>query len=208
MVQLDPGFGHHVKRILEESAPKTIEFNIFGDNISHSLSPAMHNASFKALGCPAQYSMYETEGVEKILQKSSFGGASVTPPHKLQIGRLLDVVSPRAVSIGAINTIAVRYTDAGRILEGDNTDWIGIKACIVKSSIPDPATSSAIVLGAGGAARAACYASEALGISEAIIVNRTLSKAKQMQLLLPSLKSQVVSSLDDVLLSLQVQFPS
>lgn len=179
------------------------EFYIFGYNIAHSLSPTLHNAGFKAVNLPHHYQIHETEQVDKtveeIINRPDFGGASVTFPHKLQIGNLLDTLSPRGELIGAINTVVVREVDGRRLLHGDNTDWVGITRCIEKSGIQDVQSSAAVVLGAGGAARAACYAIQTLGFSELIVVNRTLSKAETLasQFSSPKLKTRVFSTLQE-----------
>ncbi|KAF5660293.1 shikimate-5-dehydrogenase [Fusarium denticulatum] len=177
------------------------QFYIFGHNISHSLSPTLHNAGFKALNLPHHYQIHESENVdesvESIIQQPDFGGASVTFPHKLQIGKLLGSLSPRGESIGAINTVVVKEFNGKRVLHGDNTDWIGIKRCVEKSGARDFASSSALVLGAGGAARAACYAVQTLGFGELIVVNRTLSKAEEMTSRFPDLKTRSFAALEE-----------
>jgi shikimate-5-dehydrogenase len=157
---------------------------IFGHNISHSLSPALHNAGFQHLDLPYHYSIHETpavdESIEHIIGLPEFGGASVTFPHKLQIGKLLDSISPSAQKVGAVNTVIAQGTGTERKLHGENTDWIGIKRCIERSSPKELSSSAGLVLGAGGAARAACYALQKLGVAELLVVNRTLSKAEEM----------------------------
>ncbi|KAG7421167.1 Pentafunctional AROM polypeptide [Fusarium oxysporum f. sp. rapae] len=177
------------------------QFYIFGHNISHSLSPTLHNAGFNALNLPHHYQIHESENVdesvETIIERPDFGGASVTFPHKLQIGKLLDSVSPRGESIGAINTVVVSELNGKRVLHGDNTDWIGIKRCVEKSGAQDFASSSALVLGAGGAARAACYAVQTLGFGELIVVNRTLSKAEDLASRFPDLKTRAFAILEE-----------
>ncbi|KAF4947572.1 hypothetical protein FGADI_10303 [Fusarium gaditjirri] len=177
------------------------QFYIFGHNISHSLSPTLHNAGFKAVNLPHHYQIHESENVdesvETIIQRPDFGGASVTFPHKLQIGKLLDSVSLRGESIGAINTVVVSAVSGKRVLHGDNTDWIGIKRCVEKSGARDFAYSSALVLGAGGAARAACYAVQTLGFGELIVVNRTLRKAEDLASRFPDLKTRSFTTLEE-----------
>jgi shikimate-5-dehydrogenase len=157
---------------------------IFGHNIAHSLSPALHNAGFQHLDLPYHYSIHETpavdESIEHIIGLPEFGGASVTFPHKLQIGKLLDSISPSAQKVGAVNTVIAQGTGTERKLHGENTDWIGIKRCIERSSLKELSSSAGLVLGAGGAARAACYALQKLGVAELLVVNRTLSKAEEM----------------------------
>ncbi|KAH7250915.1 type I 3-dehydroquinase-domain-containing protein [Fusarium tricinctum] len=186
-------------RQTEPTAEK--QFFIFGHNIAHSLSPALHNAGFKALNLQHHYQIHESENVdetvEQIIHRPNFGGASVTFPHKLQIGRLLDSISPRGESIGAINTVVVHESNGRKTLHGDNTDWIGIKRCIIKSGHRNFAASSAVVLGAGGAARAACYAIQALGFKDLIVINRTLSKAQELASRFTDLKSRAVSTLEE-----------
>ncbi|PNP81441.1 hypothetical protein FNYG_05247 [Fusarium nygamai] len=177
------------------------QFYIFGHNIAHSLSPTLHNAGFKALNLPHHYQIHESENVdesvESIIQRPDFGGASVTFPHKLQIGKLLGSVSPRGENIGAINTVVVTEANGKRVLHGDNTDWIGIKRCVEKSGTRDFTSSSALVLGAGGAARAACYAVQTLGFEELIVVNRTLSKAEELASRFPDLKTRAFATLEE-----------
>jgi shikimate-5-dehydrogenase len=178
-----------------------LNYYIFGHNIAHSLSPAMHNAGFKKLGLPGLYKIHETEAVdssvETLINQPSFAGASVTFPHKLQIEKLMNETTQRAIDVGAVNTILVKRSHTGRILVGDNTDWSGITACIIKSGVRDLKSSSAVVLGAGGAARAACYALQTLGISEVVIVNRTTSRAKDMASHFPKLRTQSCMALKD-----------
>ncbi|UPL02533.1 hypothetical protein LCI18_013467 [Fusarium solani-melongenae] len=191
-----------------EAAPSGVQavesakqFYIFGYNISHSLSPALHNAGFQGLNLPHHYQIYESkqvdENVKQITSRPDFGGASVTFPHKLQIGSLLDSVSPLGDKIGAINTVVVKESEGKRILHGDNTDWIGIKRCVAKAGVQDLQSSTAVVLGAGGAARAACYAVQTLGIQELIIVNRTLSKAEDLASQFSELRTRTFSSLEE-----------
>lgn len=127
---------------------------IFGHNISHSLSPALHNAGFQHLDLPYHYSIHETpavdESIEHIIGMPEFGGASVTFPHKLQIGKLLDSISSSAQKVGAVNTVIAQGAGAERKLHGENTDWIGIKRCIERSSPEELNSSAGLVLGAGG----------------------------------------------------------
>ncbi|KAJ3536228.1 hypothetical protein NM208_g6812 [Fusarium decemcellulare] len=187
------------------SSSYTRKFFIFGHNIAHSLSPTLHNAGFKHLDLLHHYAIHESEQVDEtvgqIIRSSDFGGASVTFPHKLQIGALLDSVSPRGKEIGAINTIVVREVGSQRVLHGDNTDWIGIKRCIEKSGVHDLESSAALVLGAGGAARAACYAIQDLGITNLVLVNRTLSKAEEMASHLSNIRTQIFPTLQEAVAS-------
>lgn len=164
----------------DNSSTSTRKFYILGYNISHSLSPTIHNAGFKHTGFAGHYTIHETPEVDSsvasLLADPDFGGASVTFPHKLQVAHLLESISDAAQKIGAINTIGKKD---GKLF-GDNTDWSGIKACIDSADISGLVESPAIVLGAGGAARAACYALIQLGIPKIVVVNRTRANAESM----------------------------
>jgi shikimate-5-dehydrogenase len=194
--------GHGQTEDEAAGAKANLNFYIFGNNISHTLSPHMHNAAFAKLRYPGHYTIHETkavdESVERLMRQPNFGGASVTFPHKLQIGKFVDVITPRAASVGAVNTVVVKESPYGRVLEGDNTDWSGIRSCVVKNRLPDIESSTAVVLGAGGAARAACYALETLRVRDVIIVNRSRSNAEEMAKHFPGLSTQVCTKLDDV----------
>ncbi|KAL2884206.1 hypothetical protein SGCOL_000145 [Colletotrichum sp. CLE4] len=190
-----------------EAAPATPRKNffIFGHNISHTLSPTLHNTGFRELALPHHYGIHQTESVdatvEAIIKAEDFGGASVTFPHKLQIGRLLDAITPCAQKIGAVNTVIVEEGSetGGRRLLGDNTDWHGIRRCIERGGLTDFGSSTALILGAGGAARAACYAIQELGIRRLLVVNRTVSKAAEMAEQFPHLDCQIFATLEDVI---------
>lgn len=169
---------HETGRNMEPAGTK--KFYIFGYNISHSLSPTIHNAGFKHIGFDGHYTIHGTPEVDSsiaaLLADPDFGGASVTFPHKLQVEGLLNSVSAVATNIGAINTISKKD---GWLL-GDNTDWSGVKACIDSAGISGLTDAPAIVLGAGGGARAACYALVEMGFPRILVVNRTRVNAEAM----------------------------
>ncbi|KAH8897236.1 NAD(P)-binding protein [Thozetella sp. PMI_491] len=156
-------------------------FFIFGNNIKHSLSPALHNAGFIECGLPHHYAIHESprvdDSVKNIIADPDFGGASVTYPHKLQVARLLDSISERAERQGK---------NGRRCLQGENTDCLGIQKCINKSGVSGVNLSPALILGAGGAALAACYA----------IRDKTVEK---MAAHFPELTFHIAESLEDVL---------
>ncbi|BFZ57540.1 3-dehydroquinate dehydratase (3-dehydroquinase) [Savitreella phatthalungensis] len=142
-------------------------FYIFGTPVQHSRSPAMHNAGFKALALPYTYEVAESAHVATYTTAlKTIGGASVTIPHKQAIMEMLDEVTPAAREIGAVNTI-VRLGN-GRLL-GENTDWQGIVAAL--GHVPD--RDAALVLGAGGTARAAVFALRSMGFKSIYAVNRS-----------------------------------
>ena len=126
---------------------------LIGDPVAHSLSPAMQNAAFAALGLPHRYELLrasadELSGVVERLRRHDVLGANVTIPHKERIGRLLDQVEDTALRIGAVNTIFKR----GGVLRGDNTDVGGFGDALHEREV-DVAGRRVLLLGAGGAAR-------------------------------------------------------
>ncbi|EQC28678.1 hypothetical protein SDRG_13554 [Saprolegnia diclina VS20] len=155
-----------------------LRFYLFGNPIAHSPSPAMHNAAFAALQLPHTYDLLESNDIsvyKNVLENPSFGGASVTIPHKVDIIPFLQQLSPAATAIGAVNTVVVNR--ATKRLEGDNTDWLGIYRPIARRlSTTD---GNALVIGAGGTAMAACYALQQLGL-RVFVYNRTLAKASEV----------------------------
>jgi shikimate-5-dehydrogenase len=177
-------------------------FYIFGNNISHSMSPTLHNAAFQELGLPHFYQIYETENVDtnvrNLMAMPNFGGASVTFPHKLQIGVLLARISRSARLIGAVNTVIVEESTKGRILVGDNTDWLGIRSCITNNWGGNPNKTTSLVIGAGGAARAAVFALQQLGINKISLVNRTFSTSERLASDFPDLEMTHFKTLGEV----------
>lgn len=167
--------------LLGEIQPK--QFYLFGTPISASRSPALHNTLFRQSGLPHVYSRFETDvaaDVQDIIRSPSFGGASVTIPLKLDIIPLLDDITDAAKFIGAVNTIVP--TSDGRLV-GENTDWLGMTHSLVSASyttVSSGAPGSALVVGAGGTARAAIYALQSLSHSPIYIVSRTPSKLAAM----------------------------
>jgi pentafunctional AROM polypeptide len=147
------------------------------------MSPTLHNTAFNILGLPHKYELLETKTVgdeiKIAITSPDFGGASVTIPFKLDIIPLLDRLMPAAEAIGAVNTIIPKRTGSGRILVGDNTDWIGIRSCIC-SKLGDRPVGAALVIGAGGTARAAIYALQSLRAEVIYIYDRTASKARDL----------------------------
>jgi pentafunctional AROM polypeptide len=172
--------------LLGEIQPKS--FYLFGTPISASRSPALHNTLFRQAGLPHEYSRLETdqaEDVKEVIRSPDFGGASVTIPLKLDIIPLLDDITDAANIIGAVNTIVPTSVEPGKSprLIGENTDWLGMTHSLVSASystISSGAPGSALVIGAGGTARAAIYALQSLAHSPIYIVSRTPSKLSAM----------------------------
>jgi shikimate dehydrogenase len=153
---------------------------LLGQPVAHSLSPALHNAAFAALGIDAHYSVREVSlddlpAVVESLRAEDCFGANVTAPHKRAVISLLDGVGDEVRALGAVNTIV---NANGRLL-GGNTDAEGLARWMRLSGI-DPHGRPAVVLGAGGAARSAVWALADLGATSVLVLNRTVERAEDL----------------------------
>ncbi|KAB8256345.1 hypothetical protein BDV32DRAFT_129270 [Aspergillus pseudonomiae] len=179
-------------------------YHIFGQGISQSLSPTIHNAAFAHYGLPHRYDIKECnslQDVKSIIDDLAFGGSSVTMPHKLSAGEFCTQVADSATRLGAINTLIARCIDTGdgtskREIHGDNTDWSGLYS-LIKEHAAGEAKQVGLVIGAGGAARAGVYAMAQAGIERIYVGNRTLAKAEQ-----------IARDFEDLCPVIPVKFPS
>ncbi|KAJ6460882.1 hypothetical protein C8R45DRAFT_799643, partial [Mycena sanguinolenta] len=174
---------------------------LFGNPIAYSMSPTLHNTGFEVLGLPYFYELQETtevgQEIKATITAPGFGGASVTIPFKLDVIPLLDKLSPAAEAIGAVNPIIPKRTDGRNpIFYGDNTDWLGIRACI-QSRVEAGSIHAALVIGAGGTARAAIYALQSLGAGKIYIYNRTRSSAQKLADAFPRAHIELLDSLNE-----------
>ena len=114
-------------------------FGIIGDPVAHSLSPAMHNACFAAMGLNNVYvAMRPTSlaGAITGLRSLGFVGVSVTVPFKVEVMRHLDAIDPVAARIGSVNTLVFqRQQDDSVRCTGHNTDWIGANQALGDAEI-------------------------------------------------------------------------
>jgi shikimate dehydrogenase len=151
-------------------------FALFGNPVAQSLSPLMHNAAFATLGIKAAYTAHRAKDASEIvrtIRKSGIRGASITIPFKETVLPLLDDADENAVAIGAVNTIV----NSGGRLTGHNTDAPGMILDLEEwIAIPG---KTFVVLGAGGAARAAVFALLRAG-GTPIVVNRTAERARAL----------------------------
>jgi shikimate dehydrogenase len=149
---------------------------VLGFPVAHSRSPAMMNAAFEELGLDWLYLKLPVPPERfaetvRALPGSGYRGANVTIPHKPAAHALADELSPAAAAIGAVNTLTF---EGGRVL-ADNTDAGGLL-----DALPDdPRGRSALVLGAGGAGRAAAWALREAG-AEVAVWNRTAERAQAL----------------------------
>jgi shikimate dehydrogenase len=144
-------------------------YGIIGKPVSHSLSPAMHNGAFAALGLNKVYLPFEVADVAGAmigLRALGIRGASVTIPHKQAVIPHLDAIEPVAARIGAVNTLVV---EDGR-LKGYNTDWLGANRALAEKMAL--AGQRVLILGAGGSARAIGFGLLEAG-ADIIIASRT-----------------------------------
>ncbi len=160
-----------------ELTPATQVYGVAGDPVEHSLSPAMHNAAFRAAGIDAVYLPLHTtslDGLLSLARELPLAGFSVTMPWKVEILAYLDEVDPLAAAIGAVNTVVHR---ADGSLWGTNTDADAIAGPLAERlPLRD---ASVLLLGAGGASRAAAFALQRAG-ADVSIHNRTRPAAEQL----------------------------
>jgi len=149
---------------------RTRVYGIIGDPVGHSLSPLLHNTGFVARHLDAVYLPFLVHDLRDFLAAvPEFGvrGFSVTHPHKQGILKYLKECDPLAAEIGAVNTVVVRRNGS---LFGSNTDYLGVlRALENKLRIKG---SRVLILGAGGAARAAAFALMRSGAAVAICARR------------------------------------
>jgi shikimate dehydrogenase len=153
---------------------------VIGDPVAHSLSPALHQPALDLLGIPATYDRWHTTAADLPAQVARLRepralGASVTVPHKVAVMRLVDEVSAAAQRAGAVNTIVHRD---GRLF-GDNTDIHGFVTAL-SAALTGVSPTMALVLGAGGAARAVVLALQAAGATEIVVANRDDGRVVQL----------------------------
>ena len=151
---------------------------IFLHPAGHTRSPSMHNAAYAALGIDAVFLAFDVAPGEL---GAAIAGAramrvrqlAISIPHKQAVIAHLDRIDETALAIGAVNTV----TRVGDALVGSNTDWLGVARALERETAL--AGKTAVVLGAGGTARAALYALRERG-ARAIVLNRTPGKAEAL----------------------------
>ena len=150
-------------------------FGLLGEHLGHSLSPKLHGQIMEERNIEGDYTLVELpkDTVEQdflnIKKEKKYHGLNVTIPYKQTVMPLLDEIAPQAMAIGAVNTI--HFTDDGRTV-GYNTDYYGVLALLNENEI-DIVGKTALILGAGGAARAFITAIRDSGAAQIYVVSRS-----------------------------------
>jgi shikimate dehydrogenase len=152
--------------------PRALTFQLLGEGIAYSASPAMMAAAFGALDLPHHYVLTDVSSEEvpvavEALRASTAGGANVTVPHKAAVAALVDALSEVARAAGAVNTV-VRE---GHRLIGHNTDMPATVEAIER--LCPGGVGEALVLGAGGVSRAVQLALKKAGTERVTVLRRS-----------------------------------
>jgi shikimate dehydrogenase len=153
----------------------------FGQPVAENPTGVMQEAAFQALGLNWRYLTVEVAPAQlgdAILGMRAFGmrGINLTIPHKVAVMQYLDEIAPDAAVIGAVNTVRRE----GSRLIGENTDGKGFLRGVRIDAGMDPKGKRAIVLGAGGAARAIVTELALAGVSDVLVVNRSTARGQNM----------------------------
>jgi len=154
---------------------------LIGHPVAHSLSGAMQQAAFDSAGIDARYELWDRAPIAlgdaiNEVRGDDFLGANVTIPHKERVVPMIDKLTEEAQATGAVNTL----TREGRRLVGHNTDVPGFEAALDKLVGRQKMPRAAVVLGAGGGARAVVYGLIRAGFQRIIVFNRHLHRAEGM----------------------------
>jgi len=159
---------------------------LIGANIQQSLSPALHEDAFAAIGMAGHYHLMDVDTLPgrtlpELLgaaRTAGFAGVNVTFPFKEAVIPLLDRVSDEARQIGAVNTVVI---EPGGRTTGHNTDRSGFRAAFIEAFGEDAARGKAVLqLGAGGAGRAVGFALMDLGVATLGIYDRDTERARKL----------------------------
>ena len=167
--------GRGIQNVQTDAALPPI-YAVFGDPVSHSLSPAMHNSAFAQAGLEGLYLAFRVKDIAAAVgavRGLDIRGVSITIPHKVGVMQYLDRIDPTAGRIGAVNTIVNR----GGTLLGYNSDWAGAVNAL-KEKI-DIRAKTVAVIGAGGAARAVGFGVRQEG-GRLIIINRSKESGESL----------------------------
>jgi shikimate dehydrogenase len=159
----------------------TTRVALLGDPVGHSRSPVMQNAAFEALGLDWRYEAIAVPAERftpllRSLREHGFVGANVTIPHKLRALEAADQATEVAAAVGAANTLLI----GPEAIVADNTDVEGFLGALRERAPEAPGGMRALVLGAGGAARAVVYALVREGAAAVLVWNRSPERAQSL----------------------------
>ncbi len=169
---------------------------LLGDPVAHSASPMIQNAAFQRTGVDGVYvavrcAADDLIGFMKGLARAG-GGGNVTLPHKEKAASLLDQRTEAVRRTGACNTF---WGDEAGRLHGDNTDVAGFRRAVRGFLGRDPKGARVLLLGAGGAARAALLGLVEGGVDEVLVYNRTQERARAIARRIGGDRARVAASL-------------
>lgn len=148
----------------QEALIEPRSLHLVGIGVGHSIAPPMHNHIAKSLELPWTFYSTECETLDSLLElarSSETAGLVVTMPYKNSIIPELDALDDLAAKIGACNNVYRDSSDQNK-LRGTNTDWLGIKGCLLEKGADEAGgpvlDKPALIVGAGGASRAAVFA--------------------------------------------------
>jgi shikimate dehydrogenase len=187
---------------------EVLRFAVIGSPIDHSLSPVMHQAAFKALGLPHVYERVDTPADDlarriEELKRGTFAGLNVTVPLKEKVLELVDEISSSVRAIGAANTLV---RGSGGIIVAHNTDAPALRQELEQlgdnAGLGPPRSGgqmeqatfkdrSVLVIGSGGAARAALVALATLGANCIVVRGRNVEAASKLSTLIPGITVEV-----------------
>ena len=159
----------------------TSNFGIIGYPLGHTLSPVFQNAALQHHGIDELFEAWPThpddlEAKVESFRADGFLASCVTLPHKQAVMPMIDELADTAVAVGAVNWII----NHNGHLTGHNTDSPGFLRALTELGEFDPAGKSAVVFGAGGAARAIVHALKSAGVTSMTIANRTIERADEL----------------------------
>jgi quinate dehydrogenase len=138
---------------------EAMTLHLVGIHVTHSIAPSMHNHITQSLGLPWTFHATECPSIFELMtlaRDPKTAGLVVTMPYKNTVMQHLDALDDLALQIGACNNVYRDPKDPTK-LRGTNTDWLGIKGCLLEGG-ERVSGRPALIVGAGGASRAAIYA--------------------------------------------------
>lgn len=176
------------------------KLGLTGFPLEHSLSPGIHQGLLKAAGLDGEYRLYPAEDEKKLtylmsqMRDGEIHGLNVTIPYKQSVIPLLESLTQTAEKIGAVNTV---YLEEGQLI-GDNTDAAGFMSDLKNSKLWRDEGGTALILGAGGAARAAVYGLKEAGWGVWVAARRLKQAQKLSQNALELTAEEILPHLEDI----------